>query len=133
LPTLGSLINDLSIDLSAETDHRLGLREIWININPPTAFNHLHTHNGSHISGVYVVKKPQKSGDLFMHDPRVQLCGVLEPKLNMEKRLKIYNMKEGEFLFFPSWMQHSVDLNKSQEDRITISFNLNWTNKPLPS
>ena len=65
-----------------------------------------------------------------MYDPRVQINGIVEPKTTMEKRLKIYNMKEGDILFFPSWLTHSVDLNNSNEDRITISFNLNWTNKP---
>ena len=129
LPFLGSCFSQISEDLSREEGWRLGLREIWINVNRPLSYNHPHTHNGSHISGVYVVKKPLDSGNFFMYDPRVQLNGIVEPKTTMGKRLKIYNMQEGDILFFPSWLSHSVDLNNSNEDRITISFNLNWTNK----
>ena len=128
------------INKSPDLPRRSGSPKAWqstvschtepeINVNRPLSYNHPHTHNGSHISGVYVVKKPLDSGNFFMYDPRVQLNGIVEPKTTMGKRLKIYNMQEGDILFFPSWLSHSVDLNNSNEDRITISFNLNWTNK----
>jgi hypothetical protein len=29
-------------------------------------------------------------------------------------------------IFFPSWLQHEVKTNNSDEDRIILSFNINW-------
>jgi len=31
-------------------------------------------------------------------------------------------------IFFPSWLQHEVQTNNSNEDRVIISFNINWRN-----
>ena len=35
------------------------------------------------------------------------------------------DIKEGDLLFFPSYLPHRVGKNESDEDRIVISFNIN--------
>ena len=34
--------------------------------------------------------------------------------------------EENNLIFFPSWLQHEVKINNSDEDRVVISFNINW-------
>ena len=34
------------------------------------------------------------------------------------------NIKEGDLIIFPSWLEHVVPQNKSNELRITVSFNI---------
>jgi hypothetical protein len=78
--------------------------------------------HGAEISGVFYVKVPEgDSGRLVLVDPRT--------RVNMsEKRLRSLNFpidpKEGTFVLFPSWLEHYVEPNKSDDIRISISFNL---------
>ncbi len=97
------------------------LESMWANVNLPNAFNMGHIH-GAEISGVFYVKVPEKdSGRLVLVDPRT--------RVNMsEKRLRALNFpvdpKEGTFVLFPSWLEHYVEPNQSDDIRISISFNL---------
>ena len=36
----------------------------------------------------------------------------------------VVRVRDGTLLLFPSWLEHSVDANRSDEERISISFNL---------
>ena len=35
-----------------------------------------------------------------------------------------YKAREGTMLIFPSWLLHGVEMNMSEEDRVSISFNI---------
>jgi hypothetical protein len=37
------------------------------------------------------------------------------------------DVKPGTMVFFPAWLNHSVDPNYSREERISIAFNLMFT------
>ena len=43
----------------------LQLYNIWININSPGAYNHLHNHPMALLSGVYYVKSVEEQGNIF--------------------------------------------------------------------
>ena len=49
---------------------KLGLGNMWANINPTYSYNKTHTHPNSMWSGVYYIKVPKNSGKLFLEDPR---------------------------------------------------------------
>ena len=99
------------------------VESMWININYPGAFNMNHVH-GAELSGVFYVDVPQpasKSGRIVMVDPR--------PRVNMsEKRIRVLNYPidpaPGACILFPSWLEHYVEPNKTDQTRISISFNL---------
>jgi uncharacterized protein (TIGR02466 family) len=101
---------------------------MWANINGPGNFNRPHIHPNSLFSGVYWVKTPQKSGNLMVYDPRpgVQMTmpnrkeGKLPPELWREVH---YEPKAGRCIMFPSWLWHEVKPNKSNDTRISVSFN----------
>ena len=42
----------------------LEIQNIWININPPSSYNHLHNHVGSVLSGVYYVDATPEQGNI---------------------------------------------------------------------
>jgi hypothetical protein len=100
---------------------------MWANINYLSAHNKPHTHPNSFFSGVYYVKTPNDCGRLTLEDPRpgpqhlmpVKKPGTL-PK-DFWKTLFI-EPKEGRLIIFPSWLWHSVEENKSFNDRISVSF-----------
>ena len=104
------------------------LGNMWANINYPGCFNRHHIHPNSLFSGVYFIKTPQKSGNLMLYDPRpgVQMTmpnrkeGKLSPELWREVH---YEPKAGRCIMFPSWLWHEVKPNKSNDTRISVSFN----------
>ena len=104
------------------------LGNMWANINNPGNFNRPHIHPNSLFSGVYFVKTPQKSGNLMVYDPRpgIQMAmpsrkkGALPPSSWREVH---YEPIAGRCIMFPAWLWHEVKENKSNDTRISISFN----------
>ena len=104
------------------------LGNMWANINYPGNSNRPHLHPNSLFSGVYWIKTPMKSGNLMLYDPRpgVQMTmpnrkeGKLSPELWREVH---YEPKAGRCIMFPSWLWHEVKPNKSNDTRISVSFN----------
>lgn len=99
----------------------------WININPPGALNKSHIHTGSFLSGVYYAKTDYKTGQIeFQNDSlKSYIYGEYKnigdsPITHTECR---YIPEPGTLIIFPSWLPHSVEINNSTEDRISLSFN----------
>ena len=104
---------------------------LWGMINPPGSRNNIHTHPYNYLSGVYYLKVPQKSGNLVFLEPKPQ-AEVLSPPKKKDASIHIahsvdYEPKENALIFFPSWLQHEVKINTSNEDRVILSFNINWS------
>lgn len=114
----------------------------WININPPQSFNVTHHHPNCEIAGVLWIKIPKNSGDFIFISPYDFLSYVemfsykeeFKQELNYYHNYK-FSPQEGTLLLFPSHLQHRVARNESNEDRISVSFNLKLSNvmfKGLP-
>ena len=104
------------------------LGNMWANINPPGGYNKPHIHPNSLFSGVYYVKTPPNSGRLICNDPRpgIQTCLPNRKKGQPPKHLwREVNLQpqENRAIMFNSWLWHTVEPNKSNEDRISVSFN----------
>jgi len=101
---------------------------MWANINYPGNYNRPHLHPNSLFSGVYWVKAPEKSGNLMLYEPRPGAqCtmpnrkeGNLPPELWREVH---YTPRAGTAVMFPAWLWHEVKPNKSNDTRISVSFN----------
>ena len=104
------------------------LGNMWANINYPECFNRPHIHPNSLFSGVYWIKTPQNSGNLMLYDPRPGVQTTMpnrkEGKLSTELWREVhYEPKAGRCIMFPSWLWHEVKPNKSNDTRISVSFN----------
>lgn len=93
---------------------------LWINVNPPGAFNMPHIH-GCELSGAFYVSVPQNSGRFVVIDPRQR---VSMSSYRIKEQNYPVQPTEGTCLIFPSWLEHYVEPNNSNEPRISISFNL---------
>ena len=130
-PEMEKLINLISEE-AATCAKQVGLSEvelynIWININPPGSYNHLHNHVGSIFSGVYYVDASPEQGNIQFersdggeyHIP----SKIYKPTYYTSTRAT-YAAKTNALYIFPGWMKHSVEGNKTTTDRISISFNI---------
>lgn len=109
---------------------KLELYNIWININPPGAYNALHDHFQSVFSGVYYVEAGENQGNIvFERDDNAQyFIPPVENKNYFNSTACTYKAKTSALYIFPSWLKHRVDPNESQTDRISISFNYGVAN-----
>ncbi len=101
--------------------------QFWANVNGPHEYNMQHNHAPNHISGVYYVWVPEGSGDIRFHDERT-LRSVTEPNAVRDSPLAYtsytFRPTEGMLLLFPSWLDHIVGQNQSDDVRVSISFNI---------
>ena len=104
----------------------LEIQNIWININPPSSYNHLHNHVGSVLSGVYYVDATPEQGNIqFERNDGAEYHIPLDiaQETYYTSTRATYAGKTNALYIFPSWLKHSVQGNKSNADRISISFN----------
>jgi len=105
--------------------------EGWKNINEPGNFNVKHNHPRSNLSGVFWIKTPKHSGNIVFESPeifdRYQELDSYTNEFKYDSNVYMtyyFTPKEGNILIFPSNLQHEVKENKSNEDRISYSFNI---------
>jgi uncharacterized protein (TIGR02466 family) len=109
-------------------DRHARLGNMWANINPPGGMNQPHIHPNSLFSGVYYVKSQPNAGRLKIYDPRpgVQLIMPArkpgDPGRDMWRDANIQPVV-GRIIMFPAWLWHAVEPNKSNDLRISVSFN----------
>ena len=103
----------------------------WININGPGAYNILHSHPNSHLSGVMWIKAPKDCGVISFDNPNGHQTYTEINSYNQEFNDQFFIHHsywlppiEGRMIIFPSHLQHEVKENNSNEDRISVSFNI---------
>jgi len=109
-------------------DKQAVLGNMWANINGPGGYNKPHVHPNALFSGVYYVKTPTNCGRLICQDPRpgIQTCMPSRIKGEVPKHLwrdVHLQPQENRAIMFPAWLWHSVEPNKSNDIRISVSFN----------
>ena len=93
----------------------------------------LHSHPGSVVSGVFYIRATENSPPIIFKDPRsyykyIHYTTIFED----ERDPKNYSLfpeyvvkpKSGMLLLFPSWLEHEVPLSNSEDERMTLVFNL---------
>ena len=116
---------------TAYPEYRYSISNMWINVNEPGDYNTLHVHPLSKMSGCFYIKVPENSGSIIFECPSYYVNFNLHKSVNSElaNQFNFYSSWcmdpcEGTMLFFPPHLQHEVATNRSNEDRITIAFNL---------
>lgn len=94
----------------------LKIKESWINYYKKNNYQDYHRHGASGISGVYYIKTNEQDGRLRLHSPY--------PIFESGDQYIFHTPKEGKLILFPSWLGHSVEMNKTDSTRISIAFNL---------
>ena len=98
----------------------------WMTKFAADEFAHSHDHGSSDISGVYYYKVPNhsNSGEIQFHSPVEQLSTSYVTE--HIPRQVTYPAEVGGIILFPGWLRHGVTVNRSNEDRMSISFNISF-------
>lgn len=107
--------------------HHLRLDSMWVNILGESGAHSGHIHPGSVISGTVYVDMPKGAGAIRFEDPRLGLMQAAPPMhtdLPDSARRFIYlTPKAGTVLVWESWLRHEVMANRSEDPRLSVSFN----------
>lgn len=100
----------------------------WVNVNHKGNYNVLHTHPHAFLSSCFYVKNEDPESKIEFVDPRVrkegyQYNGDYKQLNNLTYGRVLYDSTPGKLLVFPSWLEHRVYPNMSDEPRISIAFN----------
>jgi uncharacterized protein (TIGR02466 family) len=99
----------------------------WATVLARDAAHKPHSHPNNYLSGVYYLRTHPGADTINFHDPRHQ-AGVIRPpvvELTGENTDQVVvRVSNGTMLLFPSYLEHSVDASDSDEERISISFNI---------
>jgi uncharacterized protein (TIGR02466 family) len=126
------LVNQYGKMLGYEYDsYRFG--QSWVSYKHPGQHHTMHSHPNSLISGVFYFGEPtDKIPAIKFHKLEGGFnVSYLSPKLVKDKRELKYAQKEfsieftpGLLLLFPSYLHHSVPLNKTDKTRCSLAFNI---------
>ena len=99
----------------------------WATVLAVGAAHSVHNHPNNYLSAVYYLRTNRGANTINFHDPRSQ-TGIIRPPV---VALTAYNtdhvvvtVQNGTLLVFPAYLQHSVDANASEGERISISCNI---------
>ena len=130
-PKINQLLNDMDWDIKNQF---VKISSMWSIINTGGASNARHHHGNSDISAAYYVRAPINCGDIVFYDPRPAPV-FSHPRTNKPNSLNAMvnsiTPVEGGLVLFPSYLDHSVNENYSNEERIVISFNINLVLKTI--
>lgn len=116
--------------LGIKEEYTLFLTNLWININQKSNFNRPHIHPDSILSGVYYVDCVPDSGQIvFLHPSIAQKILIDENAIGsfteFSSASNTVDAENGKLVIFPSWIEHYVEPNLSDQERISIAFNIN--------
>jgi len=119
--------HDIIKMINIKYDGNIKITGAWVNASPPGIKHHVHSHPNNYLSGVYYVRAHPGADTINFLDPRM-VVGLIRPPIHQHNELNsesvTVDIKAGELCFFPHWLRHSVNENTSQEDRISIAFNV---------
>jgi len=99
----------------------------WGNVSSPGVTHHRHSHPNNYLSGVYYVQADKGANSITFHDPR-PTSGLIRPpaisRTAETAEVTHVDVNPGDLILFPHWLVHSVRENKSNRERISIAFNI---------
>ena len=117
---VSSIKNEIYID-----DVKFFLAQSWASVNRNGHYNVNHDHGNSQWSCAYYVTETY-TAPLYFIDPRVRIYmdnSNLYLKNKYFQQLGAEKSVPGEVIFFPSWLEHAVAKNSTDNPRISISCN----------
>ena len=113
----------------------LKLTNFWINISGKGSSNTPHTHSGLTYSGVFFIKVPKEmKGGRFLFYRNFNEADLISTEYmghfkegyqmqGYDYPINTISPKENMLVVFPAWVPHAVEINLSDEERISLSFN----------
>jgi len=124
-PAFAQLTDEIASTVFWLFNKNISIKQMWACVNKHKDFNVIHAHgNEYHLSGVFYLKVPVDSGNICFRDPRPAAINSTTNRIFNQGDSENFIPYETELILFPSFLEHFVMPNESQEDRISVSFDL---------
>ena len=108
--------------MNVQPAYKAAMTSSWLTLNKPGLSSHIHDHGNAHISGVYWFKTSGDDGDIvFRNTLKALKCNTIGSSIAHETS---FPPEQGRLILFPGFLDHSVNENKTNGDRISMSFNI---------
>jgi len=106
------------------SDQKVSITQSWINKSPKGGQHKIHTHPNSLISGVFYLKLDSDMPQITFYKDFPSSFS-LSSSIITEYTTDYFSLdvSKGNLVLFPSQLKHAVSMNKSEKDRISLSFN----------
>ena len=99
------------------------INDLWINIAQKGGYQEEHNHGSFIFSGVLYLQVTEESGYFQFVNP-LESEAILMGYSDIFQELYTIFPKNGMIVLFPGWMRHKALPNRTDQDRISISFNV---------
>lgn len=134
IPELQGLVsyiveNTQRLIIKYDLPKKVSIDPLWININGKKDFNQYHEHPKSMFGGIFYIKAPKNCGDLVLVNPVTTHQHYIDPS-TIEKFNEFNSYSHtvvpevNKMIMFPAWVPHFTFPNESDEDRISVAFNI---------
>ena len=123
-------VTELLLEFNIQRE--INLVQMWLNVNGPNSYNVSHRHPNVELAGVLWVKQTPEQGRFVFDNmdngyrDAMLLHATDREHLERQKMPPEYvpKYKDGTLCIFPAGCSHRVEINETNEDRISISFNI---------
>jgi len=124
-----NFINNYISQFQLKQNHEWNIKGLWFNVNPKYSLNNLHTHCDCDFSAVYYIQVPKNSGNIIFENPNPVMLhqGFYQNQFyynEFNSNSFEIEPKDNMLILFPSYLPHRVGQNLSDQDRISLSFNI---------
>jgi uncharacterized protein (TIGR02466 family) len=100
----------------------------WFNINHPGCSNLEHTHSRCFLSGTIYIDVPENSGNIVFKrsafEDYIISSNIGSGTTKLSASYWKYSVVPNQLMIFPGWLLHEVEKNNSNNDRISMAFNV---------
>jgi uncharacterized protein (TIGR02466 family) len=101
------------------------IQAYWMNVNGQYSYNTTHTHPFCYYSAVLYLKTPPNCGTLDFQRPDNLHEFIQFKKLSVNNfAVFSFTPEVGDLIIFPAYIKHSVGMNMSTDNRISLAFNI---------
>lgn len=102
------------------------IKQSWINIADIDDQHGHHCHPGYAISGCYYFRVNEQQGSLCFNNPNPAMMFCQFPQGALCSQTVDIVPDDGDIVLFPSWLLHSTRKNQTQDQRISVAFNIDY-------
>lgn len=107
----------------------LAIENFWFNINQKGNSNSVHIHDNSFLSGCFYLKAKPDQGKITFYknhalDYIVGSQGQIEQYTPISASAISFEPMTAKIILFPGYLPHGVGFNPTDEDRLSIAFNV---------
>jgi uncharacterized protein (TIGR02466 family) len=100
------------------------IRTSWMTLTNNGQYGQTHDHAYYDIAGVYYYQTPGTDGNFYINSP-LKVIPSSYCFAHMHPSITVHP-EEGKIILFPGWLDHGINKNTTDSERVSVSFNITF-------